>query len=98
MYRGGKFRRENAFIGIQKDTPATIILQSTSFLRNIKKQVEGCHRNWEMLLDLSIVKNTTIEEFVEFQEDSEEWKLIVRVVMHKIVYICLTMLFIVIVS
>ena len=51
-----------------------------------------------MLLDLSIVKNTTIEEFVEFQEDSEEWKSIVRVVMHKIVYICLTMLFIVIVS
>ena len=73
-----KFRRENAFIGIQKDTPASIVLQGTTFLRNIRKQlIEGNDRCWA-ILGRSIIEHASLKEFKELPEDSEPWKTMVR--------------------
>ena len=32
LFRNSKFRKEDAFIGFQKDTPASVIFQATNFL------------------------------------------------------------------
>ena len=44
-FRNSKFKKEDAFIGFQKDTPASVIFQATNFLTSAcdaaKKGVKG---------------------------------------------------------
>ena len=74
LYRGGKFCPENAFIGFQTDTPTAIVFQTTNHLRKLREHGKGDDRRWETVRDAGVLENTSSEDLVQLQEDSEQWK------------------------
>ena len=67
-----RFKARNAFIGYQKDTPATVVFQASNQLQR-QKMRQG-QRKWEGLEQVSILGDIPVDELTEEVEGSTLWK------------------------
>ncbi len=69
-----KFKRSDAFIGYQEDTPAAVVFQASNIIRSAISAVKACEvdaeRNWERVLQWCKLEHESgnIEE-----QDSKTW-------------------------
>ena len=75
-YSDTKFKRRDAFIGFQKDTPASVVFQATNLLRSATKDARvGKHLSggkWEEVFQWCMLEQES--RIIEEEVDTDTWK------------------------
>ena len=70
FYRSQKFRRVDAFVGYQNDTPAAVVFHATHSMSVLQKQLKDGSVKHHFILELAHI---TAEIYVTKEEGSEAW-------------------------
>ena len=70
IYRSQRFRREDAFVGYQNDTPAAVVFQATYSMSVLQHKLKDGSVKNHFILDLAHI---SAETYGTQEEGSEAW-------------------------
>ena len=75
LHRDSRFKKSDAFIGFQKDTPASVVFQASNMLKaacaGLRGTMEGIEERWENVMQWSGL--TVDDMYMEEEGELRDW-------------------------
>ena len=74
MFFNFSFKEEDAFVGYQKETAATVVIQASNQLEYCVNEISTTHYLWKVALDQGFFHMVSRDKLKQAKKDSKTWK------------------------